>query len=159
VFDKPKLLGYFVPKVFKQVSGGISIAVLTRDEHCPPHVHVMHQGEGWEIKVHFSFAEHGQGTYWVEPVAHSGMPSISRVNAVINRIARGRRECRTKWWKYLATVCLSNQWLEVDAAGVVRLAAPNLPNAAVVSAAAYEAATDEVSFVTTTRQARRGKCP
>ncbi len=148
-----------MPKVFKQTSGGLSIEVLTRDEHCPPHVHVMHRGEGWEIKVYFSFAEHGQGSYRVEAVAHGGMPSIGRVNTVINLIARGRRDCRRKWWKYLATVCLRNQWLEVDATGVVRFAAPNSPNAAVANVAAYEPATDEVSFVTTTRQVRRGRCP
>ena len=148
-----------MPKVFRRVSGGISIEVLTRDEHCPPHVHVMHQGEGWEIKVHFSFAEHGQLTYRVESVAHGGMPSISRVNTVINLIARGRRDCRIKWWECLATVCLRNQWLAGDAAGFVRLAAPNTPNASVVRTAAYEPATNEVSFVTSALQARRGRCP
>ena len=85
-----------MPRLMKHVRGGVEINVYTRDEHPPPHVHVEHQAEGWEIKVEFSYIENKPSTYKVKHVGGT-IPSQARLNAIALEIMKSRRECRDVW--------------------------------------------------------------
>ena len=48
------------------IYNGLVIAILTRNEHCPPHVHVGPQE--WDARFEFSFWHNGVRLWDVEPV-------------------------------------------------------------------------------------------
>lgn len=51
------------------VHHGLVIAVLTRNEHCPPHVHVG--TEQWDARFEFSFWHHGVRLWDVLPAQNT----------------------------------------------------------------------------------------
>jgi hypothetical protein len=63
---------------------GLLMAVLTRNEHCPPHVHVG--SAQWEARFEFSFSHNGVRLWNVVPVHKQ--PTV----AVFDRAWRLRRQ-------------------------------------------------------------------
>ena len=56
------------------IYNGLVIAILTRNEHCPPHVHVGPQE--WDARFEFSFWHNGVRLWDVEPVQNLSLIHI-----------------------------------------------------------------------------------
>lgn len=86
---------------------GLVIAVLTRNEHCPPHVHVgTHQ---WDARYEFSFWHNGVRLWDVSP-AHQ-QPTATLLEALRQTLLKPAhlRKAREVWWTTRQTICLENQ--------------------------------------------------
>jgi hypothetical protein len=78
-----------VSKVLDIATMGAKVYVRSRD-HCPPHVHVTHAGEGWEARLAFSYLDASIRLLDVVPLARA--PRL----AVLNTVAGwSRRTCPT----------------------------------------------------------------
>ena len=96
---------------------GYVFVVYTRDEHCPPHVHVS--GKEWRARFRFSFLD-GKVELWdVNPERRCPTDSVLKElrQALMQPhfLARARRI----WWESLQTVCLENNSWDWDAGEVV----------------------------------------
>lgn len=85
---------------------GYVIAVLLRDEHCPPHVHV--DGQEWHARFRFGFLD-GHVELWdIRPERRCPpMAILEGIRQALRQphyLARARRI----WWEKLRTVCLEN---------------------------------------------------
>lgn len=86
---------------------GLLIAVLTRNEHCPPHVHVG--SAQWEARFEFSFWHNGVRLWDVVPLHEQ--PNVAVLEGLRQTLKnplhlRRAREC---WWHGMQTLCLINQ--------------------------------------------------
>ncbi|MHB8201987.1 MAG: hypothetical protein ACYDD9_14385, partial [Acidithiobacillus sp.] len=63
---------------------GLLIAVLTRNEHCPPHVHVG--TDDWNARFEFSFWHNGVRLWDVMPIQES--PSAGLLEEIRQAIRR-----------------------------------------------------------------------
>lgn len=97
-----------MPRIMQHVKGGVEIWIRTRDEHPPPHVHVEHHAQGWEIKVEFSYIENQPSTYLIHPIGGK-LPTQSKLNALALEIMKARRECRDSWWLHVPDAGLANK--------------------------------------------------
>jgi hypothetical protein len=113
---------------------GLVIAVLTRNEHCPPHVHVG--TEKWHARFEFSFWHDGVRLWDVVPEQNQPTAgALEDMRQVIKQPPHLRR-AREIWWNSLQTVCLVNQLWDIDANEVVS-AKDHRPGAKVIEAARY----------------------
>jgi len=142
-----------MPRVMKHVTGGVDINVLTRKEHAPPHVHVEHQAEGWEIKIEFSYVENKGSTYKIKHL-FGKLPTQARLNAFALAVMNSRRECREVWWLHVPDAGLNNKWVIVTN-GVASPSKQNLAGSFLVSTAIYEAPTASMLF----NGRIKGTCP
>lgn len=78
------------------------------DDHCPPHVHARHRGEGWIARVGFSYASAAVALISIAPLRN--VPSQRVVNRLRNDIEARLADCRRVWWMIRRTTCLENQW-------------------------------------------------
>lgn len=88
---------------------GLDIAVLTRNEHCPPHVHVG--TDKWEARFKFSFWHNGVQLWDVTPEQNEpSAPVLESLRLALKAPANLRRS-REYWWESRQTLCLDNkQW-------------------------------------------------
>lgn len=88
---------------------GFVIAVFTRDEHCPPHVHVG--TSRWDARFLFSFWHNGVKLWDVTPSKNEPcFRVLEELRLVINR-RDNLRKTRDCWWRSRSTVCLENmEW-------------------------------------------------
>jgi hypothetical protein len=88
---------------------GFVIAVFTRDEHCPPHVHVG--TSRWDARFLFSFWHNGVKLWDVTPSKNEPcFRVLEELRRVINR-RDNLRKARDCWWRSRSTVCLENmEW-------------------------------------------------
>jgi hypothetical protein len=98
---------------------GLVIAILTRNEHCPPHVHVGPQE--WDARFEFSFWHNGVRLWDVEPVQNR--PTDRLLEAIRQEIKKPEhlRRARELWWQSRQTLCLENKQWVIDEE---RLASP-----------------------------------
>ncbi|WP_279117234.1 hypothetical protein, partial [Acidithiobacillus thiooxidans] len=82
---------------------GLLIAVLTRNEHCPPHVHVG--TSDWNARFEFSFWHNGVRLWDVMPIQES--PSAGLLEEIRQAIRRAENlHCARKlWWQSRQTLC------------------------------------------------------
>lgn len=88
---------------------GLVVAVLTRNEHCPPHVHVG--TDDWDARFEFSFWHDGVRLWDVLPAQN--LPSIALLEELrqVLKQAANLRRCRDLWWLSRQTLCLDKlQW-------------------------------------------------
>lgn len=88
---------------------GLVLAVLTRNEHCPPHVHVG--PAEWNARFKFSFWHNSVCLWDVVPVQNR--PAEALLEALRQTLMEPAhlRKAREWWWQALQTVCLENkQW-------------------------------------------------
>lgn len=78
------------------------------DDHCPPHVHARHRGEGWIARVGFSYASAAVALISIAPLRN--VPSQRVVNRLLDDIETRLADCRRAWWTIRRTTCLENQW-------------------------------------------------
>lgn len=83
-----------------------TFAVLTRNEHCPPHVHVG--SAGWEARFKFSFWHDDVCLWDVVPV--HGVPKVRLLESLRQTLLRpaNLRKAREGWWNACNTVCLDH---------------------------------------------------
>ena len=96
---------------------GLLVAVLTRNEHCPPHVHVG--SADWDARFEFSFWHDGVRLWDVVPVKNK--PSVALLEGLRQALKNPEnlRRARTCWWQSFHAVCLVNQMWDVQAQEVV----------------------------------------
>ncbi|MDD1966646.1 DUF4160 domain-containing protein [Pseudomonas putida] len=96
---------------------GYLVAVFTRDEHCPPHVHVG--TSAWDARFLFSFWHNGIRLWDVTPAKNGPCTRIlEELRQVIKRRANLRR-ARECWWASQQTLCLDNQAWDLEIGEVV----------------------------------------
>ena len=115
---------------------GLVIAVLTRNEHCPPHVHVG--TEKWDARFEFSFWHNGVRLWDVVPARNQ--PTVALLEAVRQTIKQpaNLRRAREVWWNSLQRVCLVNQRWDA-AVGEVVATAERRSSARQIQAARFDA--------------------
>lgn len=86
---------------------GMSIRIMLRDEHCPPHAHV--DAGAWNARFRFSFW-HNEVDLW-DVVPLSRRPPLAVLNGLCLSLGQPAhlRRARGTWWSGLKTVCLDNQ--------------------------------------------------
>ena len=89
------------------VCRGLVMAVLTRNEHCPPHAHVG--TDRWDARFEFSFWHNGVRLWDV--LAAQNMPSASLLEELRQVLKQGvnLQRARRLWWSSRQTLCLDNQ--------------------------------------------------
>lgn len=93
------------------------IAVFTRDEHCPPHVHV--DGGKWAARFEFSFWHDGVRLLDVVPVYRRPTTAILEEVRLAMMKPEHLRRARECWWRSAQTVCLRNQFWDSHLTEVV----------------------------------------
>jgi len=99
-----------VSRVFAIAAIGANGYVRSRD-HCPPHVHITHRGEGWEARLAFSFLDGAIHLVDVTPLARA--PRLAVLNMAASAVAAALPACRAAWWDIQGTTCLDGQWVKI----------------------------------------------
>jgi hypothetical protein len=96
---------------------GLVIAVLTRGEHCPPHVHVG--TPRWDARFQFSFWNNNVWLWDVTPEKTD--PTVGLLEDLRQAIKEPKnlRCAREHWWNSRQTVCLNNQQWDGESQEVV----------------------------------------
>ena len=120
---------------------GLSIAVLTRNEHCPPHVHVG--SADWDARFEFSFWHNGVRLLDVMPFKNQPKVAVLEGFRQTLKIPQNLRRARMFWWQSVKSVCLVNKMWDAEMQDVVPMN-EILPNAQLIQAAFF----DEKSYQT-----------
>jgi hypothetical protein len=96
---------------------GILLAVLTRNEHCPPHVHVG--TDRWEGRFEFSFWHNSVTLLDVVPTKN--IPNVTMLEEIrlTLKTPRNLKKARSVWWLSMRSTCLENQKWDVEKGEVV----------------------------------------
>ena len=95
---------------------GITIAILRRNEHCPPHVHAG--TDHWDARFLFSFWHNGVRLWDVTPAKNEPCKAVlEQLRQIIKRRDNLRR-AREYWWNSRKTLCLENQRWDMNACEV-----------------------------------------
>ena len=94
---------------------GLLMAVLTRNEHCPPHVRLAN----WQARLEFSFW-HG-GVRLMDVVSVHRQPPLGVLEGLRQALKTQAhlRRARLCWWQSVQSVCLVNQVWDEQAREVV----------------------------------------
>jgi len=96
---------------------GLIIAVLTRNEHCPPHVHVG--TDKWDARFQFSFWHNGVRLWDVTPAQNEPSAAVLEGLRLALKQPAHLRRARELWWSSRQTLCLDNQQWDIKAEEVV----------------------------------------
>lgn len=96
---------------------GLIIAVLTRNEHCPPHVHVG--TDKWDARFQFSFWYNGVRLWDVTPAQNEPSAALLEGLRLALKQPKNLRRARELWWRSRQTICLDNQQWDVKTEEVV----------------------------------------
>ena len=83
------------------------LAVLTRNEHCPPHAHVG--TDQWDARFQFSFWHNGVQLLDVVPTRDAPSASLLEELRLVLRRRANLKRARILWWRACESVCLENQ--------------------------------------------------
>jgi hypothetical protein len=92
-------------RVLISESTGAAVYVFS-DDHCPPHVHARHRGDGWIARVAFSYISSHVELISIAPLKNS--PLQRTVKRLLVDIETDLTECRRIWWMTKQTTCLTN---------------------------------------------------
>jgi hypothetical protein len=112
------------------------------DDHCPPHVHARHRGEGWVARVGFSYVDREVTLISIVPLRN--VPLRRVVNALLDDIQVRLTDCRRSWWQTRQTTCLANQWALVPTAATIALYPNRMRGAKQIADAIYDLATERL---------------
>lgn len=121
-------------RVFMSPSTGAGVYVFS-DDHCPPHVHARHRGDGWVARVRFSFVDSGVELLSIAPLTN--VPLRRTVNALLGDIETDLSACRQGCWRNRQTTCLANQWAR-ETAGRLELLPAQAADARQIADATYD---------------------
>lgn len=131
-------------RVFVSELTGAVIHVFAED-HCPPHVHARHRGEGWIARVGFSFVGDAVALVSLAPTRSIPLPRV--VNRLLDEVRGRLADCRGMWWTTMRTTCLDNRWAAVAASGAIVLLAKRGAGAQQIVRATCDPATDRMLVV------------
>jgi hypothetical protein len=96
---------------------GLSVVIMLRDEHCPPHAHV--EAGAWSARFRFSFWHNGVELWDVVPL--SRRPPIAVLEGLRQSLKLPAHLLRARhiWWRKLQTACLDNQLWDWQTSEVV----------------------------------------
>jgi hypothetical protein len=97
---------------------GAAIYVFAAD-HCPPHIHARHRGEGWTARVRFSFVTNEVELVSVTPLRNAPLPRA--IGELLDDVRSELPACRRTWWTMQNSVCLANRWALEDPQAVTVL--------------------------------------
>ena len=122
-------------RVLISESTGAAVYVFS-DDHCPPHVHARHRGDGWIARVRFSYLSGSVELMSVAPLKN--YPLRRTINRLLADIEAGLPTCRRSCWLTKRTTCLANQWTTVLATGQIEVSSEPLANAKQIVDARYD---------------------
>jgi hypothetical protein len=122
-------------RVLTSQSTGAAIFVFS-DDHCPPHVHARHRGDGWIARVRFSYLGSTVKLMSIAPLRN--VPVQWTVNRLLAGIEDALTACRRGWWATRQTTCLTNQWAIVRPGGQIEIAPAPSVGAKQISDAEYD---------------------
>jgi len=132
-------------KLFQVPRTGLYVELRTRDEHCPPHVHVEDEEVPWEARLAFSFIGNAVRLMDVDPIEDA--PSTRTIDRIKAAIASNLPRCRTEWWTRVSTCCVDNRWIRVSRNGTVTVLARREVGAVQTGRAVYASGTRQVTLV------------
>lgn len=102
---------------------GLSVVIMLRDEHCPPHAHV--DAGAWSARFKFSFWHNGVELWDVVPL--SRRPPLAVLEGLRQSFMQSAHLLRARgiWWRKLQTACLDNHlwdWKINEVVGMKRIA-------------------------------------
>jgi hypothetical protein len=119
------------------VSEGIGAGVYVfSDDHCPPHVHARHRGDGWVARVRFSYVTSVVELVSIAPLKNIPLQRV--VNQLLDDVQAHLTTCRRSWWQIRKTVCLVNQWATIQKSGKIEISAADVAAAKQIAAAEYD---------------------
>ena len=127
-------------KVFTSEATGATVYVFS-DDHCPPHGHARHRGEGWIVRASFSFLRNYVELMSIRALCKA--PLHRTVNRLLDDIQERLSDCRRCWWHISRTTCLANQWARIAAPGKVVIS-DHVPGAKQIDDAEYDASVDQL---------------
>ncbi len=122
-------------RVFVSERIGAGIYVFS-DDHCPPHVHAQHRGDGWIARVGFSYVTSVVELISIAPVRNIPLQRV--VNQLLDDVEAHLAICRRSWWEIRRTACLVNQWATIQKSGKMEISAANVAGAKQITAAEYD---------------------
>lgn len=134
---------------------GIDVVIRTRDEHCEPHVHAFHVGQGWELRVFFSYVS--DEIIDVE-LLHGKLPKQAVVQTIMDKVIDHLDKAREFFWDAVHNVCLDNQYIVV-ANGVARSATQDIKDAVLVKTARYIPTSGSIECRVSSTTPLIAKCP
>jgi hypothetical protein len=121
-------------KVFVAEGIGAGVYVFS-DDHCPPHVHARHRGEGWVARVRFSYVTSVVALISIAPLKNVPLQRV--VNQLLDDIEAHLAICRRRWWEIRRTACLETQWAKIAQSGKIEISAADVTDAKQITAAEY----------------------
>jgi hypothetical protein len=110
-------------RVFISKQTGAAIYVFAED-HCPPHVHARHRGEGWVARIEFSYVANTVRLISVMPLRNTPLQRI--LGQLLDDVWSELAACRRVWWTTRSTTCLANRWALISGGQVAMLAKPEV---------------------------------
>lgn len=98
--------------------GRLQIAVLTRNEHCPPHVHVG--SDDWDARFEFAFWHDSVRLWDVLPARRAPTAALLETLRQVVMEKRNLKRARELWWRSRRTLCLDHLHWDTVAQEVVR---------------------------------------
>jgi len=131
-------------KLFSIPRTGLHVELRTRDEHCPPHVHVENEEVPWEARLAFSFVSDVIRLMDVDPIGDA--PSTRAIDRIKVAISDNLPTCRAEWWMKVGTCCLDNRWVRVSRDETLTVLTRREPGAAQLARATYEPRTGQLNL-------------
>ncbi len=122
-------------RVFASPRSGADVYVFS-DDHCPPHVHARHRGDGWVARVAFSYVDEIVVLLSVVPTKRA--PRKRVINHLLDDVRVRLGDCRRMWWTIRGRTCLERQWVLRRADGGIDVRSPRTKGARQIFGAAYE---------------------
>ena len=132
-------------KLFQVPRTGLWVELRTRDEHCPPHVHVENEAVPWEARLAFSFIDNAVRLMDVDPIEDA--PKTRTIDRIKAAIAANLPKCRTDWWARVGTCCIDNRWTQVSRDETVIVLARRETGAVQIGRAIYELSAGQVTLI------------
>ncbi len=127
-------------KVFTSEATGAAVYVFS-DDHCPPHVHARHRGDGWIARASFCYVRSTVELMSIEPIKNAPLQRV--VNRLLDNIRDRLPDCRRSWWITRRTTCLANQWVMGAAPGKIALS-DHVPGSMQIADGEYDSSTQQL---------------
>lgn len=131
-------------KLFRVPRTGLYVELRTRDEHCPPHLHVENEEVPWEARLAFSFISDVVRLMDVDPIDNA--PSTRTIERIKVAVVKNLSKCRAEWWAKVGTCCLDNRWSRVSRDGILIVLAKREAGATQIGRAIYDPQAEQVAL-------------
>lgn len=132
-------------KLFRVPRTGLFVERRTRDEHCPPHVHVENEAVPWEARLAFSFIDNAARLMDVDPIEDA--PSTRTIDRIKAAIGGNLAKCRMEWWAKVGTCCIDNRWVRVSEGAPVTVLVRREAAAVQIARAIYDPQVEQMTLV------------